>query len=157
MRLSFDQARLIRQNQIFAANGIGPSGESHKPICLVNILSRLRVLELRRTSLGCQGRQSSVVSQPFLCSVSFFLDGRSHSFCFSIGLQSTATHSLPRTCTVIMHSNQHCIVHAFSQCAIHSGQILLHLPQRFIATSTPLLRNLFLFSSDCVELTPLNC
>lgn len=25
---SFDQARLIRQNQIFAANGIGPSGES---------------------------------------------------------------------------------------------------------------------------------
>lgn len=25
---SFDQARLIRQNQIFAANGIGPNGES---------------------------------------------------------------------------------------------------------------------------------
>ncbi|KIP02735.1 hypothetical protein PHLGIDRAFT_111715 [Phlebiopsis gigantea 11061_1 CR5-6] len=25
-RVNFDQARLIRQNQIFAANGIGPSG-----------------------------------------------------------------------------------------------------------------------------------
>ena len=28
VRHSFDQARLIRQNEIFAANGIGPNGEN---------------------------------------------------------------------------------------------------------------------------------
>ena len=48
---SFDQARLIRQNQIFAANGIGPNGESLFSPSTNTILSDVQVCHSTRKPL----------------------------------------------------------------------------------------------------------
>ena len=56
---SFDQARLIRQNQIFAANGIGPSGAfaaQWQSPRLTDPLSRFR------SAAGCEGCYQPVTS-----------------------------------------------------------------------------------------------
>ena len=69
---SFDQARLIRQNQILLANGIDPSGA-----CPYHFYDDNPMLTLRRHAVGRQSRHPSLISHHFLLLV--FFHGRLHS------------------------------------------------------------------------------
>jgi hypothetical protein len=74
---SFDEARLIRQNQIFAANGIGPSGEWRMGAQFRMDTERF----LSRTAAGRQGGHSPIVLSLHCILPCILLDGRCHTRC----------------------------------------------------------------------------
>lgn len=74
---SFDQARLIRQNQILLANGIDPSGA-----CPLSLYHGCCVLNLHRHAVGCQSCHSPLMTMMHHASCIFLLHVLSSLLCF---------------------------------------------------------------------------
>ena len=89
---SFDQARLIRQNQIFAANGIGPNGESLLSPSTNTILSDVQVCHSTRKPLLICNPHGRAPALRLLCRVFLFfklyhflhMESLAPSFLFSL-------------------------------------------------------------------------